>query len=301
MEQPPSTARGILGVSRVPFLALSVTLVAAGAAASAYDGGFHAAHTALALIGLVALHIAVNTYNEWSDFRRGIDLHTRRTPFSGGSGTLPEGRLAPALALAWAIMSSAAGAAIGMYFIAAIGSAMIPIVVMGAASVLLYTDVFARMAIGEVAAGLGLGALPVLGTALVQDGHIGPAAIAAAVPAFLMTFNLLLLNEFPDEQADKAGGRFNLVIALGRPAAARTYLVAAAGVFLSILVAVAMEALPGIAVLAVLPGALLGGPARWALRTPGQPVPTPALGANVIWILSTNTTLAILLSVATLL
>ncbi len=30
-----------------------------------------------------------------------------------------------------------------------------------------------------------------------------PAAWSAALPAFLMTFNLLLLNEFPDEEADR--------------------------------------------------------------------------------------------------
>jgi 1,4-dihydroxy-2-naphthoate octaprenyltransferase len=35
-----------------------------------------------------------------------------------------------------------------------------------------------------------------------------------------MTFDLLLLNELPDEEADRAGGRRNLVLILGRRAAA---------------------------------------------------------------------------------
>jgi 1,4-dihydroxy-2-naphthoate octaprenyltransferase len=42
----------------------------------------------LALIGLVALHAAVNAFNEASDMRSGIDLQTTRTPFSGGSGSM---------------------------------------------------------------------------------------------------------------------------------------------------------------------------------------------------------------------
>ena len=98
---------------------------------------------------------------------------------------------------------------------------------LGAVSVLIYTQVFARTGVGEVFAGLGLGLLPVVGTALVQRGTIGPAAWAAGVPAFLMTFNLLLLNEFPDEKADRAGGRLNLVLLLGRSRAALVYVAAA--------------------------------------------------------------------------
>ena len=72
---------------------LSVTLVATGAAAGAYEGGFRWSRTFLALVGLVALHAAVDALNEVSDMRRGIDLNTRRTPFSGGSGTLPTNSL----------------------------------------------------------------------------------------------------------------------------------------------------------------------------------------------------------------
>ena len=81
------------GVARAPFLLLPVTLVAAGAAAAAYDDRASVPATVLALVGLVALHAAVNAFNEASDMRSGIDLRTTRTPFSGGSGTLPSGAL----------------------------------------------------------------------------------------------------------------------------------------------------------------------------------------------------------------
>lgn len=45
-----------------------------------------------------------------------------------------------------------------------------------------YTDLLARLGLGEVAAGLGLAALAVAGTALVQGGSAGPTVWAAAVP-----------------------------------------------------------------------------------------------------------------------
>jgi len=57
------------GVARAPFLLLPPTLVASGAAAAAWDGSFSWLHTAMALVGLVALHMAVNILNEWSDLR----------------------------------------------------------------------------------------------------------------------------------------------------------------------------------------------------------------------------------------
>jgi 1,4-dihydroxy-2-naphthoate octaprenyltransferase len=167
--------------------------------------------------------------------------------------------------------------------------------------VLAYTDVLARLGIGEVAAGIGLGALPVVGAALVQDGSFSPASAAAAIPAFCMTFNLLFLNEFPDEAADRGGGRRNLVILLGRKAAARVYLLAGLVVPLSVVAAVLLKVLPLTCLAAALPSLLLAKPARWALGDPQSPVPVPALAANVTWNLATNTVMALALLVAILL
>ena len=41
-------------------------------------------YAVLAFIGLLLAHISVNTLNDYFDYRSGIDLETRRTPFSGG-------------------------------------------------------------------------------------------------------------------------------------------------------------------------------------------------------------------------
>jgi len=290
------------GVARAPFLMLPVTLVAAGAAASYSNGSFSWLHTVVALVGLVAVHMAVNILNEWSDMRTGIDLKTRRTPFSGGSGTLPAGGMGLGSSLAFGIVCSACGLAVGLWFLARIGWwPLLPIMVVGAISVLLYTDFLARIGVGEIAAGLGLGALPVVGTALVQQGTIGPAAVAAAIPAFFMTFNLLLLNELPDEQADREGGRRNLVLLLGRRPAARLYTLAGLAVPVAIIGAAIARALPWVALIAVLPSLLLVKPFGWALGDVSEEVPIPALGANVVWNLSTNAVLAIALIAATLL
>jgi 1,4-dihydroxy-2-naphthoate octaprenyltransferase len=285
------------GVARAPFLMLPVTLVASGAAASAYSNGFSWLRTGLALVGMLALHIAVNALNEWSDYRTRIDFETERTPFSGGSGTLPGGRLPSRTALIFALGWAAVGLAIGIWFLEAVGTAILPFVIVGGVCVLFYTDVLARMGIGEIAAGLGLGALPVMGTALVQDGFLTDAAIAASVPAFFMTFNLLLLNEFPDEEADRKGGRRNLILLFGRRGGALIYVLAGILTPVSIVVAVGLRLLPPVALAAVLPSLLLAKPIGWALKACSEPVPIPALGSNVVWNLATNTVMAIALGV----
>jgi 1,4-dihydroxy-2-naphthoate octaprenyltransferase len=287
-----------LGVARAPFLLLPVTLVAAGAAAAAYEGSFAWGPTLLALVGLVLLHAAVNALNEASDMENGIDLETRRTPFSGGSGTLPAGRLSVGATRAFAYGCALVGGLVGGWFAGRLGLPFVALMAVGAAAVLFYSDVFARSGTGELFAGLGLGALPVWGAAWVQGQPPGRAALWAGVPAFLMTFDLLLLNEFPDEAADRRGGRRNLVLLLGRRRAALVYAVAALLVPASVVAAVASGALPKHALVAAVPSAVLHKPLAWAFARSGDDPPVAALGANVVWNLSTNTALALALAVA---
>ncbi len=277
-----------IGIARGNFLVLPVTLVLCGVGAAAYEGEASWLRSILALVGLVAAHTGVNALNEWSDMRTEIDLHTNRTPFSGGSGTLPAGEGTLKMAFRLGAWASAVALVVGLWFLWAVGWVFLPFLLVGAFFITGYTDLLARLGLGEVAAGLGLGGLAVSGTALVQAGELGPVAVAASVPAFLMTFNLLLLNEFPDEEADRAGGRKNLVILLGRRGAALVYALVALLVPVWILGSVARGVFPLWAAPAALPTLLLVPALLWAFTRPRTVVPLPALGANVMWNLATN-------------
>ncbi len=290
---------GYAGVARVPFLMLPITLVAVGTGAAFYVGAHDWAYASLALFGMLAVHIAVNALNEASDYKRGIDLKTQRTPFSGGSGTLPAGRLTYGKSLATGLVSGAIGVLVGIYFLTTVGWKLAPILALGALAVFAYSELLARNYVGELFAGLGLGCLPVIGTTLVQTGAYESVAVVASLPAFFMTFNLLFLNEIPDMGPDSEGGRRNLVLLLGRKKAAVFYCVLALMVPVSLIAGVVLDYLPVLALAAILPSVLLlPQPFRWAFRTPESAVPIPALGANVIWNLSTNVTLAAALFVA---
>jgi 1,4-dihydroxy-2-naphthoate octaprenyltransferase len=81
----------LFGPMRLPFLILTPACVLLGiATAVSSSAGVNAFHIALVIAGAIAAHISVNAFNELGDFKSGLDFTTRRTPFSGGSGTLPE-------------------------------------------------------------------------------------------------------------------------------------------------------------------------------------------------------------------
>jgi 1,4-dihydroxy-2-naphthoate octaprenyltransferase len=76
---------------RLPFLVLTFVSVFLGACiVIASQRGVNLLFLFLALVGGLLAHISVNTLNEHVDFKSGLDYLTKKTPFSGGSGTLPQ-------------------------------------------------------------------------------------------------------------------------------------------------------------------------------------------------------------------
>jgi 1,4-dihydroxy-2-naphthoate octaprenyltransferase len=105
---------------------------------------------------------------------------------------------------------------------------------------------------GEVSAGLGLGFLPVLGAFMVHQPVVSPGCLILAVAAGILTFNLLLLNEFPDMEADRQGGRRNLVIALGPKRAAKLYASLTVTVYAILVIFVVLGTIPTLSLLGLM-------------------------------------------------
>ncbi|MDO8734248.1 MAG: prenyltransferase, partial [Elusimicrobiota bacterium] len=146
--------------TRPQFLILSVVLAFLGAAIAWYDGYSNIWHALLAGIGLVFAHAAVNLFNDYFDFRSGIDKVTRRTPFSGGSGILPAGLLAPRQVLCLAILSLLFAIVIGVYFTLVRGWQLIPLLIAAAFLILFYSPFILKQPWPELSAGIGLGPSP---------------------------------------------------------------------------------------------------------------------------------------------
>ncbi len=209
--------------TRPQFLILSVVLAFLGTSIAWYDGYFHLGHALLAFLGLLLAHISVNTLNDYSDYRNGIDLATKRTPFSGGSGILPATLLKPRQVFWLGMISFLLAMPIGIYFIIVGGWLLLPLLLVAAVCILLYSPVILKRGWPEWAPGLGLGVLPVLGVYFVQTAAYTWPALVAAITSGILVHNLLLLNEFPDAEADRKADRKTLPITMGGVKASTVY------------------------------------------------------------------------------
>ena len=112
---------------------------------------------------------------------------------------------------------------IGVYFMIVRGWLLLPLLLVAALCIILYTPFILRTRWPEWAAGLGLGTLPVLGAFFVQTAAYTLPAVIASIPSGILVHNLLLLNEFPDVEADKTAKRRTLPITMGRMKAGIVY------------------------------------------------------------------------------
>ena len=238
--------------TRPQFLLLSVVLAFLGNAIAWHDGFFHLGYALLAFLGLLLCHIGVNVLNDYFDYKSGIDLKTKRTPFSGGSGILPAAQMTLRQVFWLGMGSFLLAVPIGVYFVIVAGWALLPLLLVAAFCTLLYTPLLTRLGWPEWAPGAGMGTLPVLGTYFIQVTDYTGAAIIAAVPSGILVHNLLLLNEFPDIPADREAGRRTLPITIGKNGAWLIYSVLTIGVYIWIAYWVAVGEMPLFALIALL-------------------------------------------------
>jgi 1,4-dihydroxy-2-naphthoate octaprenyltransferase len=201
--------KSLLQPMRIPFLILTPACVLLGISTAIWQNGrVNVWHTILILIGAIAAHISVNAFNEYFDFKSGLDALTQRTPFSGGSGALlanPELEK-PTFALAW--ITFAITASVGIYFAYTWGWQILPLGFVGLFLLYAYTPWLSRNPfLCLVAPGLGFGILMVVGTHFALTGKFSMASFIASLIPFFLVNNLLLLNQFPDLDADGTIGR----------------------------------------------------------------------------------------------
>jgi 1,4-dihydroxy-2-naphthoate octaprenyltransferase len=295
------TPKQLLGPMRVAFLVLPPACVLLGVATAAWtDGPINVPYLILAFVGALAAHISVNALNEYFDFKSGLDLKTAKTPFSGGSGTLPANPAMARSALNTGLITFALTGLIGLYFSFVRGWALLPLGLVGLAVIFTYTIWITRYPLlCLVAPGLGFGPLMVMGTVFVLTGRYSWTAFIASLVPFFLVSNLLLLNQFPDVEADRSVGRRHLPIVVGRKTSSLVYDAFLLLTYLSIAAGVWLGALPIAGLLGLIPLVLavptMVGVYRYAEQLEKL---MPYLGLNVLLNIATPVLLAIGLLVA---
>ena len=257
-----ATASQWISGARPRTLPAAVSPVVAGTGAAAALGSVDAGRAVLALVVALALQVAVNYANDYSDGIRGTD-DVRVGPFRlTGSRAAPPRQVRSAAFAAFGVAGLA-----GLALVALLGAWWLLLV--GAAAVAaawFYTGgprPYGYAGLGEVFVFVFFGLVAVLGTTYTQAGRVSAAAAAAAVAVGSLACAILVANNLRDVPTDALAGKRTLAVRLGDAATRRFYLGLVVVPFL--LVPVAAAARPW-AYLALGAAALAVPPVRAVLR-----------------------------------
>jgi 1,4-dihydroxy-2-naphthoate octaprenyltransferase len=199
--------------------ALAPVLVGTGAAA-ALDG-LDLTAALLALLVALALQVAVNYANDYSDGKRGTDADRVGPMRLVGSGAAAPRQVLTAAMLAFAVAALAglALAALSSWWLVAVGAVCI-------AAAWTYTGgplPYGYRALGEVFVFVFFGLVAVVGTTYVQTGTLPGLAYAVAVPIGLLIVAILVVNNLRDIDGDAEVGKRTLAVLLGDRATRLTF------------------------------------------------------------------------------
>lgn len=235
--------------SRLMFLTCTVVPVAFGGALAYHDTGvLNWLLFSLTLLGVSAAHLGVNLANDYFDFRLGADRpETGQRPYSGGGDALTRDDVAPITVKRWFWMCFVAAAAIGalIFLLMEKGrTTMLAVAVLGFLGGYFYTAPPFKLAyrgLGELDIFLFLGPAPIIGTYVVLTGELSWRVFLLSMPIAGLIALLLWINQFTDAETDRAAGKRNLVVRLGKRRARWGYLLLNAFVFATVVYAVAAD------------------------------------------------------------
>jgi len=290
MRQQVSIISQLFATTRPAFLLLPISSLSLAIAFAVSEGiNINLLHLALIFIGALAAHASVNMFNEYEDFKSGLDLQTQRTAFSGGSGTLPaKPELAGSVKIG-AIVCLLMTILIGLYFLRVSGWGLLPVGFIGILLIYFYTQKITHWPLVCLfSPGLAFGPLMICGAFYILSGHYNMAVSVASLIVFFLVNNLLLLNQFPDLEADQNAGRNHLPILIGRKKSAWIYSGFLISVYVLLLLCIYWEFLPIFSLLGLLALPYAIWSAQISLQySEDMERLLPALGLNVAVTLST--------------
>ncbi|MEL7436600.1 MAG: 1,4-dihydroxy-2-naphthoate octaprenyltransferase [Chloroflexota bacterium] len=190
------------------------------------DGVFDWLVFVLSLVGVMFLQTTANLVNEYMDFKRGSDDLKQ----AGQSMALKQKLLTENEILYGAIFATIAGSVIGLYLLFQSGPWLWWIGIGGVLIAITYTAgpfPLAYNGLGEVAAGIFMGPMIVLGAYYVMEPNISTAkAIELCLISFPIMFTtaaILHANNIRDLPADRVANKRTLAVLFGRETARKEF------------------------------------------------------------------------------
>jgi 1,4-dihydroxy-2-naphthoate octaprenyltransferase len=229
-----------LVITRAPFLTAMIAPVLIGAgwvAARHLVSPFPTLLFWLTLFGGIFMHVSANTFNDYFDWKSGTDQANNNyfLPYTGGSRSIELGLIKPQQLFWVALISMLLSGAIGIYLAIVSGPGIFLLGIAGAFSAYFYTApplrLVARKGLGELLIGLNFGPFVTAGTVYALTGTVDLADFLVGIPIGLLTIAILWINQFPDVESDRATGKLNLVVVLGKKRARWGYVVLMAAAY----------------------------------------------------------------------
>jgi len=168
-----------------------------------------------ALVVALALQVATNYANDYSDGVRGTDTGARRVgPVRlVGSGLAPPGAVKRAALAAFAVAGLA-----GLALAVAAGWELVVVGAVAMAAGWFYTGgprPYGYLGLGEVFVFVFFGVVATAGSAYVQEEQLSGLALGASIPIGFLATALLVVNNLRDIPGDTASGKRTLAVRLG--------------------------------------------------------------------------------------
>lgn len=167
------------------------------------------------LICVLSAQMAANIWNEYFDFKSGLDL----TQATGNSGSIVRDGIAPAVIKRWGYITTILPLILGIALANAITWWYIPVGMLCILTSILYSGgpkPISRTPFGELASGLAMG-FAIVGITLYAWTHtLHWTYLIPAVPSTILIGAIMMTNNLRDFTNDATHGRRTLVILLGR-------------------------------------------------------------------------------------
>lgn len=218
MQQPVediSTAKLMWQLTRPHTLTATFSPVILGTALALFDTNIDWLLFIAMLVCCLCLQIATNLFNEYYDFKRGLDT----ADSVGIGGALVRHGTKPSTVLAFALVLYAVAMLIGIYICMASSWWLVVIGLIGMAVGYLYTGgpmPIAYTPFGELFAGLCMGIGFILIAYFIQTGDVSMTSFLVSVPLGILVGGINMSNNIRDIKEDTIGGRKTLAILVGR-------------------------------------------------------------------------------------
>lgn len=178
-------------------------------------------------LAMFCMEVAKNAWGDVIDYDSGTDLAVAaedRTNFSGGKRVMVDGLLTRRQTWLVAAIFSAGGLALGALIVLLREPGVFAL---GCAALFLGWSYhgaplkFAYRGLGELDVVFIYGPAIATATYMVMVGHFSADVVWASLPLGVFIAAFLWVNEFPDFEADRGAGKYNLVARLGKYRASR--------------------------------------------------------------------------------